>query len=141
MMPTIRTARDPRPVKEHHLQESLVQLLKLAAVPDLIWYAASNAGERSARTAAFLKRMGMLPGVADLSIVLPGGRACFLELKRPGKSVELREAQDAFRSLCARNGSSYAVAASYEEAEAILRGWGCLRETPWARSNPLSRAA
>ena len=124
---------DPRPVKEHHLQQAVVQLLRFNAVPDLIWYAASNAGKRSPRTAAFMKRMGMLVGVADLSIVVPNGRACFLELKRPGKSIELREAQKDFRHLCARNGAPYEVASTFEEAEAILGCWGALRVDPMRR--------
>ena len=112
--------------KEHGLQKTVVQLLKLDGVRGLIYYHIPNEGQRAARTGAFLKGLGMLPGAADLAIVLPGGRAAFLELKR-GVKEETSDDQDAFRDLCAANGTPYAVARSYDEARTILWGWGALR--------------
>lgn len=111
-----------------------VQLLKFSGVPGLIYFHTANEGKRSERTGAFLKRMGFLPGVADLTIIRPGGLAYFLELKAP--KGRLSEDQRAFRDLCEANGTPYAVAASSAEVESILGKWGCLR-TP----TPVQKAA
>lgn len=117
--------RDPRPLKEDPIHKFAVQLLGFNAVPGLIYFHCPNGAKMSERTVAFMKRMGMLPGVADLTIVLPGGRACFLELKREKGGVMSPE-QIAFRDLCGRNGTPYAVANSPDEVERILRGWGAI---------------
>lgn len=112
-------------MKESPVHLYAVQLLQFAGVPGLIYYHCPNEGRRAARTGAFQKRLGMLPGVADLSLVLPGGKACFLELKRRGGA--LSPAQRAFRALCEKNGTPYAVATTTAEVETILREWGAIR--------------
>jgi hypothetical protein len=66
---------------EQELQRAVVQLLTYAAVPGLIWYAVPNGGWRSKIEAAIFAGLGVKPGVADIALVLPGGRAAFLELK------------------------------------------------------------
>jgi hypothetical protein len=117
-----------RPIfKEAALQGFVVDLLRLAAVPDLIWYHVPNEGRRAPRTGAFLKRMGMVAGVPDLAFVLPGGRAAFLELKTPGGVVSPE--QLAFRKRCADAGVPYAIARTPEEARAILADWGAITTT------------
>lgn len=115
-----------RSPKENTVHIFAVQLLTLNAVPGLIWWHTPNEGKRSRRTGGHLKRLGMLPGVADLTIVLPGGRARFLELKRPvGGRVE--PAQRDFRILCEMNGSPYAIARTSDEVTAVLRKWRAIR--------------
>jgi hypothetical protein len=117
----------PRPaLKENRVHTFAVQLLTLNGVPGLVWWHTPNEGKRSARTGGHLKRMGMLPGVADLAIVLPGGRACFLELKRE-KGGSLGPDQRAFRDLCEMNGAPFAMARSPDEVTAVLRKWGAIR--------------
>ena len=69
-----------------------------------------------------LKDMGTRPGVADLSFVLPGGRAAFIELKAP-KGRQSPE-QKAFEADCTTNNAPYAVCRSIEEVAETLRGWG-----------------
>jgi hypothetical protein len=73
--------------------------------------------------------MGVLPGVSDLLLFPPLGASephvhC-LELKRRGG--RLTEAQAGFALWCKLNRYPHAVAYSYEEAVAILKGWGALR--------------
>lgn len=118
--------RDPRPLKESPVHVFAVQLLQFSAAPKVFWFHVPNEGRRAPRTGAFQKRLGMLPGVADLVIVMPGGWCCFLELKREVGGV-LSKDQKAFRRLCEATGSPYAVATTPEEVESILRGWGALR--------------
>ena len=58
-------------------------------------------------------------------MVLPGGRAAFLELKSPTGS--LSPAQREFRAACLAAGAVYEVARSTDEANAVLRAWGAVR--------------
>jgi hypothetical protein len=69
--------RDPRPLKEAPIHIFAVQLLLLNAAPKVFWFHVPNEGRRAKRTGAFQKRLGMLPGVADLVIVMPGGLGLF----------------------------------------------------------------
>lgn len=118
--------RDPRPLKESPVHIFAVQLLQFNAAPGVIYFHVPNEGRRAPRTGGFQKRLGLLPGVADLVIVLPGGHVRFLELKREVGGT-LSENQRAFRTACEANGSPYEVATTPEEVEAVLRGWGALR--------------
>ena len=73
---------------------------------------------------AILAGMGTRPGVADFPLVLPGGRAAFLELKRA--KGRLSPAQLEFRSACLTAGAVYEVARSTDEAIEVLRSWGAV---------------
>lgn len=71
------------------------------------------------------KAAGMLPGVADLAVVLPGGWMVFLELKAPGGVPSA--AQVEFHSQCKANGAPYYVVASLAEAIEVLAYVGAIR--------------
>lgn len=60
---------------EAELQRFIVQTLTFFGVDNLIWFHPANEGKRSPRTGAEMKRLGMLPGVADLVIIRPNGLA------------------------------------------------------------------
>jgi hypothetical protein len=84
---------------------------------------------RDAVTGARLKRMGVQAGWPDFILLPPGRgqaftRAHFLELKRRGG--RLTDAQADFAQWCVANGCPHAVAHCYEEAVAVLKGWGAL---------------
>lgn len=118
-------------MKESDLQGFVRDLIAFNGVDGLIALHIPNEGQRAPRSGAFLKRQGMMPGAADWSITLPGGRQRWLELKtRDGRQSPT---QRAFERLAERNGSPYAIARTPEEATAILKSWGAIR------SNPLSR--
>lgn len=114
-----------RSASETLVHEAVVTLLRFTAHPATIWYHAANGEARSPRTGAKLKRMGVRRGVADICLVLPDGRAGFLEIKTD--SGRLSPDQKAFRDDCERSGARYAVVRSVDEAEQILRSWGALR--------------
>lgn len=123
---------------EDGLQKFTVELLRFNAAPGVIFFHCPNGASTSPRTGARMKQMGLLPGVADMVIVRPGGLVYFLELKAAKGS--LSPAQRAFRDACEANGVPYAVAASPEKVEAVLRGWGLLRDVARMPAR-LSRAA
>lgn len=107
------------------LQKFAVTLLRFNAAPGVIAFAIPNGEARSARTGAKLKAMGVLAGVADMAVIMPGGSARFLELKTP--KGRLSDTQKAFRDRCAASGVAYETATTPEEVEAVLRGWGALK--------------
>ena len=106
---------------EDLLHLSVARFLKIAA-PALTWWHTPNGGSRHPGEARKLKDMGTRPGVADLSFVLPCGRAAFIELKAP-KGRQSPD-QKAFEADCATNNAPYAVCRSIEEVAETLRGWG-----------------
>lgn len=124
--PALKFYSKPRKAKpEAALQRNVVQHLMLIGVPGMIYFSIPNEAKRSERLGAEMKRMGMLPGVADLCIVIQG-RAHFLELKsRDGKQSP---EQILFQADCDEAGIPYAVAHSIDEALKTLRGWGAIRD-------------
>ncbi len=117
-----------RSARELTLHKAVVQLLKISAARGVMYYHVPNGESRSNRTGAKLKAMGVLPGVADLSFVLHGGRAAFLELKAP--KGRLSDDQRAFRDVVVGQGALYAAADDLEQAQSILASWGALKGRP-----------
>jgi hypothetical protein len=95
--------------------------------PKLLWWHCPNGGGRSAREGARLKRMGVLAGVADFTIIHPGRSdtdnplISFLELKI-GKGTQ-SESQIEFQIAVERLGCSYKVCRSFEEFVKTVREW------------------
>lgn len=110
---------------EHNLQVRVLDYLKLAAKPNLYWFAVPNAGRRSLRMGGIMKAEGLRAGVADLCIMMPGGCVCWLELKKPGNYQTLE--QRGFEARCKSLEHPYAVAKTLDQAISILRAWGVTR--------------
>jgi hypothetical protein len=111
---------------EFRLQCAVADLMRWQLAEHVVWFAVPNGEHRSEITGARLKRMGTRRGVADFHLTLPpNGRSAFLELKTskgrqsPEQLLFQIDVQDA--------GGLYAVAHGYDEAKAILEGWGAIR--------------
>jgi hypothetical protein len=117
--------RDPRLADEESIHCAVVELLRLKAHRDLIWFHPANGEERRLTVAVRLKRMGVVAGVPDLAFVLPDGRAAFLEVKT--RNGRFSPEQMAFRGRCKAVGAPFAIARSVDEAERVLASWGALR--------------
>lgn len=131
---TSRKLRHPtkRRSPEAELQRFIVQTLKLFGVDGLIYFHVPNQGKRTKWSGAELKRLGLLPGVPDLAIILPGARIAFLELK--SLDGVLSPAQVAFGETCYLAGISWDVVCTPEQATAYLTEIGALRKNPLARA-------
>jgi hypothetical protein len=110
---------------EYRLHYYAVQLLKFNRAKGVVYFHCPNGEYRSKRTAAKLATMGVLKGVADLCIVLPGGFIGFLELKAEGGYLSAD--QRAFRESVKALGALYEVARSPEDVVDVLEHWGALR--------------
>lgn len=105
---------------EDILQMQVIRALKIVA-PDCLVYHAANGGSRHPAEARKLKDMGVMPGVADLCFVLPGGGAGFIELKA-GKGRQ-SPSQKAFQETATDKGALYAVCRSLDEVLTTLKSW------------------
>jgi hypothetical protein len=112
--------------EEDTIQRSLVQHLKLRAVPGVFWYAVPNGGARSPVEAAIMKSTGTRAGVPDLAF-LHEGRAFYLEVKSAtGRATEhqLQAISDINRA-----GGYAAIGQGIDACLRILEEWHLLRGT------------
>jgi hypothetical protein len=120
------------PAAEFRVHCMVADALRDWAVPGWMWTHLPMGERRDAVTGARLKRMGTKAGWPDFILIAPATvqlqsmlRPHFLELKRRGG--RLTDAQSAFAEWCAGSRCPHAVAYGYEEALAVLKGWGVLR--------------
>lgn len=117
---TIRQ-RQPRH-EESDLQISLVSFYNSAVRPlgQTMLFAVPNGGARDAITGGILMAEGVRSGVADLVLLINGGRTVFIEVKLDArdnylgkrKKTHLHEGQREFRDDVQRLGFSYFVVRS-----------------------------
>ena len=112
-------------LSELAIHEALVAHLRAAAAPGVIWFHVPNGEKRDAGTARKLKRLGVLPGVADMIYLLPGGRVVFHELKTEGRALEPQ--QRAFRDAVTALGCEFHVTHGLDDALFVARSVGALR--------------
>jgi len=112
-------------ISEHSLQVTVLAYLTYNARPDINVIAIPNAAPRSLRMGARMKAEGLQSGVADLCIMLPGGKVAWLELKtdRGRQSI----AQKGFEAKCKRLDHPYALARTLDEAITALTQWKALK--------------
>lgn len=106
---------------EAEIQAAIVEWVRTVA-PQVVIFAVPNGGLRSKSEAARLKWTGVLAGVPDLCLVLPGGRSAFWEVKAPGGRIS--PAQDAMFFRLGRMGAPVATMRSIEDARAELERLG-----------------
>jgi hypothetical protein len=124
-----RTAYRWRPQREaeEDIHAAIIGLLRAKADPRTIWYHPANGMHADPIHVSRFKRLGLLPGVADICLTLPGGRSAFLEVK--SKDGRQSEAQKNFQLWCELNGAPYCIVKSLVEADAVLSEWGAYRVT------------
>lgn len=110
---------------EDQLHISIVELLRTAGAPGMVFWHTPNGGRRGKVEAARFKMMGVRPGVPDLVISLPSGAMAFMEIKTP-KGALTPEQRD-FLEAMKRNGHLTSVVRSLAEAAADLSTWGAVR--------------
>jgi hypothetical protein len=105
-------------MKEADLQKAIINHYRTYGLDNVLLYHCANGEYRHAATGAKLKAMGVMPGVADLTIVQPGGKVAFLELK--GGKGKLSDQQIQFRDWCKANDVPWRVTSDLDNALHIL---------------------
>lgn len=109
---------------EQRLQIAVAQYLEHALKPPTWWSAIGHGGGGRVR-GAFLKAMGVKPGIADLVFIHPtrdGPLVVWIELK--SEKGDQSDAQTDFEFAISEGGCLYFVARSVDEVEGFLRGVG-----------------
>lgn len=114
------------------IQAEIIGVLKVAGIPDLIWYAVPNGEYRDWQTSLKLRDAGVVSGVLDIALIDPrDGKAAFLEVKTTANTSTLSDEQIAFGARLDSIGVRWAVVRSRAEATVILRQWGLIQ---WPRA-------
>lgn len=103
---------------ERDLQAKCVAWWNSAGLPGILFHV-PNEGKRSRLEAASLRAMGVVAGVADLVLVLRGGRSVFIELK--AEAGDLSPSQRDFRHNAIALGSAYFVIRSVEAFRLLVQ--------------------
>ena len=119
-------AKPKRAHPEEDLQIAVIDLLRRFAKPGVIYFHCANGGYRNPREAARFKAMGVLPGVSDIIISMPGGKMGFLELKA-GKG-KITKAQNNFLNAVATNGHWAICCMDMSSVAYALWTWGALKQ-------------
>lgn len=85
--------------------------------PDRRLYSNYN-NPRNAIAGKIAKAMGLRAGVADLTLMLEGGRVLYIELKTE-KGVQRKE-QKEFKLLCDSTGAPYHLIRTFDEFVALI---------------------
>lgn len=97
--------------------------------PHVLGWHTPNGEKRDRRTAEKLKRMGVLPGVADW-LMFPDGVKIAIEFKRPDGG-EQSDDQVKFEKAWKRNGGVYHVADDLRHFKSLCARY-CGIVVPWA---------
>lgn len=89
------------------LQITVVEYLRLAGVPGLLYFSVPNEQKCSVQRGAMLKRMGRLPGVSDLVIVIPRQGRKPNRGATPYKGVSWFAPRGYWRARIAKDGRSH----------------------------------
>jgi len=101
-------------------QRAAVKYLSLMEnLGELTYWHTPNSERRDKITGAKLKGMGTRPGMPDMTLLFPGARTAFIELK--SGAGRLSEAQKRFRNQAEAFGFPYLEAADLNQVEDITR--------------------
>jgi len=98
---------------EADIQEAIVKFLRLKGFD--VFAIPNGANIPNPGTRALFARTGLMSGVADLCVMLPGGKALFVEVKN-GKVGKQSPTQLDFEKVCYKLGFEYRVWRSLDDA-------------------------
>lgn len=116
-----RAKRKPMAHPEDDVQIPILNWIKRVA-PQCEVFHVPNGGFRIRKEAIRLKRLGVMPGVADLFIIPPGAIYTCLEIK-PVKDGRCSVAQKRFARKVIASGGHYAVVRSIDETRDRFAEW------------------
>jgi hypothetical protein len=111
-----------RPLREQDIQRNIAGALEKLGFLVVRINSSTMEAESGTRLSSYrITNLNATAGHSDL-VVYKGGRAWFLEVKRPESRNRLSESQVRFRDACQRYGMEYHVVTSPEEAVNALQG-------------------
>lgn len=86
---------------EDQTQIAIVKYLRGVLPAQSVVFHVPNGGKRSKSQAALFKALGVVAGIPDLVVLVPPGRALFMEVKRPA-GVSQRKGSESVSQLAMR---------------------------------------
>lgn len=111
---------------EYRLHCQIVDLLKLSGAHGLWYWHTPNSGKRTATEAARFRAMGVLAGVSDLALSIPGVGMAFVEIKAGRGRGRVSYEQEVFLEAMAAHGHRTAVVKSFDQAVELFTEWGAI---------------
>ena len=102
---------------EADFQVGVVRVLRMAGH---FVFAVPNGGSRNLREAVNLKAQGVMAGVSDLIVLLPGKKVYFIELKNPNGKGRQSPAQREFEDNVRAHGHEYLIWDKWAQAEQFV---------------------
>lgn len=112
-----RGSKLARSREESDTQRAFLEMLAYS-IPYAYAFHIPNGGSRNVREAVNLKKDGVKAGVADLCVMLPGGRAVFVEVK--SSKGRQQDSQKEFEKKCEKLGFFYYVMYDLEDGLKII---------------------
>jgi hypothetical protein len=106
--------------EETRLQCAVVDYMRRVC-PDCLTFHNANGGKRTVETARLMKRLGVLAGVFDLTILAPGPSQYYMECKVGKES--LSDSQEWFKMELIKMGFQYCVVRSLDDVKAAIEAW------------------
>jgi hypothetical protein len=114
-------ARARRKREEDQIQRSILAYLAQVLPQPYLCFHIPNGGYRAPAEARILKGLGVVAGVPDFCLLMPGGRAFFIEVKAEAGALE--DSQEAITTLFIRMAQPYCVARSIDDVRKALTHW------------------
>ena len=102
---------------EANFQVGVVRFLRMAGH---FVFAVPNGGSRNIIEAANLKAQGVMAGVSDLIVLLPGKKVYFIELKNPNGKGRQSPAQREFEDNVRAYGNEYLLWDNWAQVEQFV---------------------
>lgn len=115
-----RTGAHRTAQSESDIQRGIVNFVRTVA-PQCLTFAIPNASRRTALGFATNGVPGLYPGIQDVCVVAPLGRAHFIEVKTD--KGQLRKEQEAVKARMALMGVPHCVARSIDDVREALKAW------------------
>lgn len=114
---------------EQITHEAIVGHLRLRQRADVMWWHCASGERRDKRAAARLKRMGVRPGVPDITGLIPviGQPPLFFAIEVKSATGRLSKPQREFIDSVNALGGVAAVVSSVDEGVRFLEEWGALK--------------
>jgi len=106
---------------EARVQAQFLEFFKLA-IPDVLVFHVDNGGAVTPSQAARRKWQGVVAGIPDLVLVIPGGQVRFVEVKTPG-GAGLSADRTRIHEWLSANGNPPAICRTLQDVQNALKAW------------------
>ena len=106
---------------ESKIQQACISWFRILHCKDGVIFSCPNGANVTDANRSRLVKEGMLSGVADMQILLKGGKCIFVEVKTPAKSSRQSPNQKQFEKYVIEFGFEYYIVRSLDEFRDLVK--------------------